>query len=111
MLATGTIKRERERLAEIRAALRDGRQLHRVRPGRLDGAALRISIACPADWLAVIDLCAERRGVSRSVVIRDAALAGLEVWYAEDVERAAAEPMLDDDANLGALPTGAPPED
>lgn len=107
MLGAGTVNKERKRLAEIRETLRDGRQPNNVRPGRLDGPALRISIAVSADWLAVIDHCAERRGVSRSVVVREAALDGLETWWAADLELARREPILDPDSRrsfLDALP-------
>ena len=103
MISAKAIIRERKRVTEIREKLRDGRETYRVRPGRLEGAALRISIACPGDWLAVVDEYAERRDVSRSVLIREAALFGIDRWLEEDDARRAAEPMLDEDSTLDAL--------
>ena len=107
MFTSQAIRRERKRLAELREKLRNGRETGKYRPGRLEGAALRMTITATADFRAMIDDYAERRGISRSVLIREAALFGIDRWLEEDDARRAAEPMIDPgyaDASLGALP-------
>ena len=115
MLATATVKKERERLAKLKKEFRESRD---PVAGNLRGApSLRVSLAVNAEWLAIIDDCAERRGVSRSAIVREATLIGLERWWQEDLalgraerELAEQEPVLDDDASLAALPVHDPPE-
>ena len=116
MLATATVKKERERLAKLKKEFREGRD---PVAGNLRGApSLRVSLAVNAEWLAIIDDCAERRGVSRSAIVREATLIGLDGWWQEDLalaraerELAEQEPVLDAaDASLAALPDHDPPE-
>ena len=102
-----TTHKEKRRLEQLRVKLQKGRSVGSLRPEKLDGVALRISVAASADWVLLIDAWAERRGVSRSILIREATLAGLETWLEQQSEKeeATGEFLLQgDEASLAVVP-------